>query len=53
MACKIVKKKRAYQDFCRKQVKEHGLVNAADGTWKRADPGKSMDAHQLAGYQAR
>lgn len=53
MPKKTIKKKRAFQAFCRKQVVEQGLINHADGSWRKAEMGKSQDASMIAGYKAR
>ncbi len=53
MPKKSVKKRKAFQAFCRKQVVEQGLINHADGSWRKADSTKQMDRDCLAGYHVR
>lgn len=43
-----IKRKKAFQKFCRDQVKQ-GLINQADGSWARATQ-KWQDQHMIAGY---
>ena len=50
MGRKALKKQRAYQVYCRKQVLD-GLINHADGLWRRADSSKQMDQSMIAGYR--
>ena len=50
MGRKALKKQRAFQRYCRDQVVS-GMINHADGLWRRADTSKAMDRDQLAGYR--
>jgi hypothetical protein len=49
MAKKVLKKQALYKAFCREQVKQ-GLINHADGSWRRFDSNKAMDRDCLSGY---
>ena len=50
MARKALRKQKSYQKFCRDQVVA-GLINDVGGGWIRAEIGKAMHAHQVAGYR--
>lgn len=55
MADKTTKKKKAYQAFCREQVKA-GKINNTDGTWinySESGTYAAMHKHQRAGYKIR
>ncbi len=45
-------KKIQFKAHCREQVKQ-GLINQADGSWRKAETGKSQDASMIAGYKFR
>jgi hypothetical protein len=47
---KIHAKKKAFQRYCRDQVKK-GLINDAEGNWRPASTGKAMDDSMIAGYK--
>jgi hypothetical protein len=50
MAKKAFQKKKAFQAFCRAQVKA-GLINQANGNWAPANSSKAMDRDMRAGYR--
>ena len=53
MPKKTFKRKKAFQAFCRTQVVKEGLINHADGLWRKAELGKAMDRMQRDGYRVR
>ena len=53
MPKKAYKKKALYLAFCRDQVVKQGLINQADGSWRRADSTKAQDNMMRHGYKLR
>jgi hypothetical protein len=43
--------KKHFQKMCRERVVDKGLINAADGSWKSADPHVSEHRFALGGYK--
>lgn len=52
MPKKIIKKKKAYKEFCRHQVVVKGLINTPSGDW-RPIGSSAIDQMYLAGYKGK
>ena len=50
MGNKTLKKRAAFQRFCREQVKK-GLINGPDGGWVSYDAGRAMHRDCWYGYK--